>query len=480
MKNDLPTRWPLVTNPKNRGRGSDIDARLINAYVEKDPQLDEWQVVKRPAARSYSGLPNWGGPIGGGITHWNGSIYGISGTPSAGNYRFYKGNTSLGTIDHTKVRYWFQPMASSPPTLFFGNRNEYYITEGSTITPVSDGVFTGFAADLVAGIANLNGRAYVMTRDCEIYGATNLNDASAWSSLNVIVADQTAGQGQALIQHLNYILAVKDNSIEVFQDVGNPTGSPLGKVPGVLLPYGTVRPETFASVEGDLLWVGSGVAGGGEQAGKQVIRMRGLDPVVISTPEVERLIDYWPFVYGSILVFQGHRFYCLSCTDEIPDLLYDLEEGVWLQMKIGQGGTKVTIRDSAPFGLTSQLFLSWDGKPYSFDSTSYEDGTIVFTTNVPITVDIYTPNLDFGTDIDKQLNALFFTGDQNTGCKIYVRYSDDDYKTWSDFREVDLSVDKPFLTDEGTFTRRAYHIRHESPTPFRLRAMGLRLEACVL
>lgn len=481
MKNDLPTRWPLITLPLNRGRVHTIDARAVNVYAEKDDILNEWRVAKRPGFRNYSGLPNWGGPVGGGITHWENSIYGVSGTASAGNYLLYKGNTSLGAVDHTKTRYWFQGIPSATPTLFFGNKAVYYTTDGTSITAIADATFTAFMANLAGGIVFLNGRAYVMTVDGEIYGATNLNDATAWDATNVIVADQSSGTGQLIALHMNYILAIKDTITEVFQDEGNPApGSPLGKVQGGRIPYGTVRPETFASSEDNSFWVGSGIAAGGEQAGKQVIRLRGLEPQVISTPEIERLVDYWPYVYGSIITFAGHRFYCLSTLSDVPDLLFDIEEEIWLQMYIGHDGTKATIRGSAPFGLTGQLCMTFHGVPFSFDPTATTDGTLNFDDHLPIVIDIYTPNLDFGVDINKQLNALYFTGDQEEGCVIQVRYSDDDYQTWTDFQTLDLSVDKPYLTDQGQFSKRAYHIRHKGSTGLRLRAMGLRMDLCVL
>jgi len=54
--------------------------------------------------------------------------------------------------------------------------------------------------------------------------------------------------------------------------------------------------------------------------------------------------------------------------------------------------------------------------------------------------------------------------------------SDDDYQTWSNFREVDLSKNRPMLTNCGTFRRRAYHFRHQSNTPLRIQAVELMID----
>jgi hypothetical protein len=87
-------------------------------------------------------------------------------------------------------------------------------------------------------------------------------------------------------------------------------------------------------------------------------------------------------------------------------------------------------------------------------------------------VDIYTPNYTAGTSRRKMVNMIYFDADQTDGSQLQCRYSDDDYQSWTNFRTVDLSVQKPRLDKEGTFvTKRAYHFRHMCNTTLRIRAM---------
>jgi len=94
----------------------------------------------------------------------------------------------------------------------------------------------------------------------------------------------------------------------------------------------------------------------------------------------------------------------------------------------------------------------------------------------PIRLDIYTPNYDAGTIRDKTLPALYFDCSQVPNSVLQIRHSDDDYQTWSQFRTLDLSQKKPRLINEGTFKRRAYNLRHESPTAFRIKSADYQMD----
>ena len=61
---------------------------------------------------------------------------------------------------------------------------------------------------------------------------------------------------------------------------------------------------------------------------------------------------------------------------------------------------------------------------------------------------------------------------------LQVRKNDSDYALdkWSNFRLVDLSKKQPVLTNNGSFVRRAYNLRHQSATAFRIKAVELQLD----
>jgi len=67
-----------------------------------------------------------------------------------------------------------------------------------------------------------------------------------------------------------------------------------------------------------------------------------------------------------------------------------------------------------------------------------------------------------------------FITDQRPG-KLKVRFTEDDFQSYSLFREVDLNVARPSLTNCGTFRRRGWHLRYASPYALRLEAIELDL-----
>ena len=71
-----------------------------------------------------------------------------------------------------------------------------------------------------------------------------------------------------------------------------------------------------------------------------------------------------------------------------------------------------------------------------------------------------------------------FLGDKTTGSVIKVRHNDNDYdaKKWSSFRYVDMSKERPFIANEGTFRRRAYHLNHTCNTQMRIEALDIQMD----
>jgi hypothetical protein len=84
---------------------------------------------------------------------------------------------------------------------------------------------------------------------------------------------------------------------------------------------------------------------------------------------------------------------------------------------------------------------------------------------------IQTSRYDGETAKIKFMERLEVIGDwQDTSNDMYIYWSDDDYKTWSAYREVDLSK-RAYLYRCGSFRRRAFKLYHFDNTPLRLNAI---------
>lgn len=475
-----PQRWPLVTNLANRDSTPGKDAKLINCYAELNPITGDYWVEKRPARAivpTFNGL---------GTVPRNMFFY--SPTQVTGNlYAIFDGNVYvdgvlIGVVANAGS-YFFQQIKGGANQLVFVNGiNRGYFSNGVIVTQIVD---PDFPASIVDGIAYLDGTFYVMTPDARIFGSA-IDDPINWTATNVIPARSEPDGGVAIRKHLNYVLALKQWTTEVFYDAGNPPpGSPLLPVQGALYYYGCLNAASIQQIDGDTLWVASG-----KNTQPQVVRLSQLNLQIISTPPVERILQRIPFPGTTALnsfhiKLGGHRFYCLNIQNGLTPavnltLVYDMDQNLWYEW-YDPFGTHLNIQcvvGSPVLGTLAQAHLDSQipGEIYRID-TDYVNSTDGGT---PFPVDIYTPNMDFGVNRIKLLNKQYFNADQTSGSMLQVRCSDDDYQTWSNFRPVDLSKRRPYLSKCGSFYRRAYHYRHFAPTAFRIRSTDLEMDLGVL
>lgn len=109
---------------------------------------------------------------------------------------------------------------------------------------------------------------------------------------------------------------------------------------------------------------------------------------------------------------------------------------------------------------------STTGVIYALSSDTYTDDVY------PIKIQIRTQNLDGGTSDMKFYSRVELIGDK-VSANAYLRYSNDDYQSWSNYREVVLSNKRSQLTRLGQARRRAFDIISYGETPIRLSSMDV-------
>jgi len=336
----------------------------------------------------------------------------------------------------------------------------------ATTTGVSLTFETGFPLERVPGIAYLDGYINVMTPDATIW-SSDANEPDSWALDSNIVAQIEADRGVYLSKQLVYVLAFKKYSIEIFYDAGNATGSPLSPVQGAKVSIGCRHPNTVSQMEGTVFWVSQARDGG-----TAVYLMDNVKSSQISTPSIERLLQQADYttVYSWCARVAGHRYYCVTLAASNLSLVYDMTSQQWYQWTDSNGNYLPFV--SASYTGDNQAIFQHEsnGKMYQLEITNTTDE------GATITMDLYTPNYDGGTRKRKSVVIMDVIADQTDGSVLQVRVSDDDYQTWSNFREVDLSKNRPMLTNCGTFRRRAYHFRHQSNTPLRIQAVELMID----
>ncbi len=462
----LPPRLPLVVTTSNRNASFTKDARLVNCYIETDEGGELW-IYKRPGYRIfYASAPS----VGQGCYFWQGDFYHIANGTISRN-----GVTFGPLLNIPGGTYHFSETLGANPRLVFSNGQQAYATNGITVSAALHSIDVDFPATTVKGIVYLNGATYVMNRQNEIWGSAinSVDQPGNWSAINFINAQSEPDPGVFLAKQLVYLVAFNQWSTEIFFDAGNPTGSPLGPVQGSKISFGCGAAGSVQQIDDKLFWISST-----RSASVQISMLDQLNHQVISTKSIDRLVQSSNLqnVQSLQLKINGHNFYVLTLRDINLTLVYDIRENLWHQWTDFNGNYFPFLCYGYAAGNRHLIQHESNGDIYEVDTDFYADVGDDGTTLVPIMSDIYTPGFDANTRRKKQLSAMEFIGDQTTGSRLYVRSSDDDYQTWSNFREVDLSYKRPRLVNCGTFRRRAYQFRHRSNTPFRLQAVELQYD----
>ena len=456
----VPQRLPLAVQPSNRDDDTQKDAKIVNAYVEKIEQTGEFWIYKRPGLSPYGSAQTGNGY---GAFNWEGDIYAIFGAT------MYKNGVALsGTLDTTGGVYRFSSSLGATPYMQFGNGvASYNCNAAGTITAISG---ANFPSPAVKGWAYLDGTVYVADSNSNIHGCDSLNDPTTWTdTTNVIQAQIEPDGGVGLAKQLVYVIYLGQWSIEIFYDQQNATASPLGPVQGAKINYGCANADSVQELDGVLFLVATN-----RSAAPQILSIENLKPQIISTRPIERLLAEADLtqLHSFAIKYEGHRFYGITLISTNMTLVYDMTDKLWCQWTDANGNYFPIV--ATTFGPTHGPLLqhATNGKLYHFDSDyTTDDGEI-------ITVDIFTPNFDGGVRRRKQLNMMEFIADQTPGSALQVRCNDWDYEAtrWTNFRHVDLSVKKPILINNGTFMRRAYHLRHQCNTRLRLQAIELQID----
>lgn len=413
-------------------------------------------------------------------------------------------------------------MGATPPKLFLKNTTAAYVYDGTSLTKVTD---ADYPALTVPGVAYLDGTIYVMKSDGAIYGSDLLTPGT-WTALNFISANAEGDRAVALARHLQYIVAFKERSTEIFYDAGNPVpGSPLSKMPSGLMEVGCAAAGSIAYTDNSLFFMSSSYP-----KGRSVQMMEGFTPRKVSTPFIDRLLDADTLskVFSFVVKSNGHTFYVLTLVNTNLTLVYDAITNEWHRWThLTRGADVAATTSTSSYGVTTftvsgghglndgdPILILGDVLPISYISstqfsitsaqlippstvyTSYtegyfpgvfytrgsnvdlllsENGAVVyeFSTSVfqdaglPINFKARTALDDWGVMATKFFRRLEIVGDiEDT--TLQVRTSDDDYRTWSNYRKIQLTNDRAQLKALGAGRRRAHEIRHFDNTPLRL------------
>ena len=305
----------------------------------------------------------------------------------------------------------------------------------------------------------------------DIYNS-DLDDPMAWTAGNFIRAEMYPDNIIAMTKNNNYVIAVGTGSMEFFYDAGTATGSPLARNDSAVQQIGTGAAYSVVQTEKEVVLVGSTANGG-----RTVWMVEGFNATEVATEGVRMSLNDIGVNLGFITAFciriEGHKFYVLRLPTQDRTWVYDMDTKLWHEWS-----TSIDINDTqdvflgkyaADSNLGFPYLLSEVGNLYLMDDTTYQDDSQT------IKMQITTLKLDFDNMNRKFMYRLSLYGDWplNTTSTMSVEWSDDDYRTWSVPRNLQLSTDLPVIRRGGWFRRRAFRLTHTGNVPVRLEGMEL-------
>lgn len=337
----------------------------------------------------------------------------------------------------------------------------------NTLTQITD---PDFPNPHVPQPVSMDGYLFVAKANtADIYNS-DVDNPFAWDPSNFIAAEMYPDNIVAMTKNNNYIVAVGSGSIEYFYDVGNPTGSPLARNDSAVQQFGTPCPNSVIQTEKEVCLVGQS-----QNGGRTIWVVEGFKAEEVGTEAIRMALNAAGSSIGLVNAFcvriQGHKFYVIRVPTSSRTFVYDFDSKVWHEWSSNLGAGETTflgyLSADSPSGYPYVLGSEGNSVLYLMDEGTYKDDTF------DITMQLTTLKLDFDNMNRKDMYRASLFGDWplDTTSTITLEWSDDDYRTWSNPRSIQLSTYLPVTRRLGKFRRRAFRLTHTGNVPVRLEGM---------
>ena len=451
------------------------DRRFINCWTEtvRDEfnQVRTLYLCKRPGFAALN-TPQ-AGSIGNAVMVWTGQGAGTKVISAFGatNSSIYDGTTQLVTNNGTttiitgKATAITETSISNTPTLVISSSDNtaWYYQDAGTVTKIADAQFPGNNSLTLAGtFAHMDGYAFIMDTNGSIWNS-DLNSVTSWTAAGVIAANSYPDKGVGCIRKGNRIMAFGTETVQFFEQVGNPFGTPLQRIESMTVKVGCVNANAITSMGDSVYWAGSSPEGGLSVYGYT----DGIQKV--SFPEIDRIlvIAGASNISMSSIKIYGRSFILVRALT--ATYVYCVEEKAWHQW---QSTTVLWSRTTAVAAGSTQVSYAistsgTSGKVYTINPASFtfQDDGVAYAAIAQSALVGSGNKRVFWDEVE-------FVCDRETSASpMTVAYSDDDYQNTVIMGEVDLSAARPRLTQCGSAYRRSWILSHSANTPFRIEAM---------
>ena len=435
------------------------DQRYVNMMIErlenKDSGSARFFATKRPGSILHSTVSPTG--AGRGMYSWKGNLYSCVGD------KVYKNGVALAVTltTTTGLLSWSETsgIAAVQRLSFNDGAFLYCIKTDDTVTKVTDGDYP--LTDNVGMVEFFDGYTIVATTTGIIYNSDN-EDPTSWSPTQTIQAQKYPDPLVGISRQNDVLLAFGQWTTEQFYDAGTPAPSSfMARLDQGTLQVGCASKDSIVHQESFIFWVGASKLGG-----YTVQKLDGISNLEkVSNDSIEKLLNLEGTninnCYAYPIRLGGHFYYLLTLVGANRTFVYDIEEERWSEWQSGSSGKfdGIATEEHANYALWQDATT---GNIYRFDPNTYQDnGSTIYCI-------LQTHPIDRETQHKKICKRFEVYGDwQTSSCPIDVQYSDDNYKTFSTARQVDMSV-RSWLTTLGNYIRRAWKLTHTANTPLRI------------
>lgn len=276
----------------------------------------------------------------------------------------------------------------------------------------------------IASITSIDGILVAVRRDDgRIY--FKLSNDTTWGALDYFYGDREPDLTIAVRRVGDELWAFGSSSIEVFAPTGDAT-VPFSRIAGRAVLRGARSRDAIALLDNSVFWIGED---------HKAYRGDNI-PTRISDFGVEERVQKSAHVSAWTYSLSGHTFYVVNLDSET--LAYDVATGQWHQLKIYGSQTFVTtglfIGSLTYVGLTGGTYLLDDGAAHDDGQKIERILTAVAATEAPVSAHCVEAQISPGTSPLGKASVM------------EMRWSDDQARTWTDWRATSLGTEGAYRT----------------------------------
>jgi len=354
----------------------------------------------------------------------------------------------------------------------------FYASAINSWTEITDSNFTSLIHR--GKMEHLDGWAFILTSTNDIYNSA-INSVSSWPAANKIKKQIQQDVASGLAKFKNQILAFGNESVEVFVNAGNATGSPLRSIPELQARVGLGAPAAMwdNSLQGHTHYyctVGNKMYFLGRRVPSAFVNAQGVNSnelwsydgqrfEKVSNDYADKLLMNTNDVVGpySVNAFKVNGKVAVAIQMTTPAttaqrwLMYFPEWNDWFEWESSHMG---------PVNCGDWFLKGGSGvaRATAFKTTpnTWADNGNNFT----MTVQFRMPGEDGSRYF---MSSYGVVGDtDSTTNNLAVSYSDDDDATFSTARNIDMTQQRKLLFRGGAYQKRTFRLESANARPVRL------------